>query len=70
MYLTTEIFLLHLTADHLKFAVDGQEIGRVDPPEGGFWQLGEFESRTGNVDNPWVDGTKMAPFDKEVSYIY
>jgi hypothetical protein len=51
----------------LQFAVDGEEIGKVTPPEGGFWEAGMFNSSTGTIDNPWIHGTKMAPFDKEVS---
>jgi hypothetical protein len=50
----------------LQFAVDDQEIGRITPPDGGFWEIGKFDSRNGTVDNPWIYGTKMAPFDKEV----
>jgi hypothetical protein len=51
----------------LQFAVDGEEIGKITPPEGGFWEFGKYSSSTGTVDNPWKYGTKMAPFDKEVS---
>jgi hypothetical protein len=51
----------------LQFAVDGEEIGKVTPPEGGFWELGMFNSSIGTGDNPWIYGSKMAPFDKEVS---
>lgn len=35
----------------------------VEPPEGGFWKLGGFDNSS--YDNPWIGGTKMAPFDKE-----
>jgi hypothetical protein len=53
----------------LQFAVDDVETGRISPPDGGFWEVGEFDSRNGTVDNPWIHGTKMAPFDKEVRWI-
>jgi N-acetylmuramoyl-L-alanine amidase CwlA len=53
--------------DFLKFAVDDEEIGRITPLEGGFWEVGEFNSTIGTANNPWIHGTKMAPFDKEVS---
>jgi hypothetical protein len=51
----------------LQFAVDGEEIGKITPPGGGFWEFGMFNSSIGTADNPWIYGTKMAPFDKEVS---
>ena len=40
------------------------KMGHVNPPEGGFWQLGEF---SGN--NIWSDGSKMAPFDQNFYFI-
>jgi len=43
--------------------------GQVTPPDGGFWEVGKFDSRNGTADNPWIYGTKMAPFDKEVRWI-
>ena len=43
------------------FTVDTIEIGRVFPPDGGFWELGGF---SGN--NLWSSGSKMAPFDQDV----
>ena len=49
-------------ANGMTFYVDGQQIGQVLPPSGGFWQLGGF---SGN--NIWASGSKMAPFDKPVS---
>jgi hypothetical protein len=56
-----------LLSGFLKFAIDDQEIGRITPAEGGFWEVGEFNSTIGTADNPWKYGTQMAPFDKEVS---
>ncbi|KDR21213.1 beta-1,3-glucan-binding protein-like [Zootermopsis nevadensis] len=58
-------FQLEWTADFLKFAIDDEELGRITPPEGGFWDLAEFNSTIGTADNPWKYGTKMAPFDKQ-----
>ena len=46
------------------FYLDGTLIMTVDPGTG-FWDFGDLGS-TG-YQNPWVGGTKMAPFDKEVS---
>lgn len=57
------LYQLEWTPDYLKFSVDNNEIGRVTPPAGGFWDLGELPA-TG-VENPWKSGTKMAPFDQE-----
>lgn len=45
----------------IKFFVDGHEFGDV-PVGDGFWARGDF---TG--ENIWKSGTKMAPFDEEVS---
>ena len=49
------------TDTYISFTVDGEEIGRVTPPQGGFWEYGNF---TG--DNLWENGEHMAPFDQEV----
>lgn len=51
------------TADYIKFSVDDKEIGRVVPPSGGFWQLGDLQKS--GLPNPWSNGNKMAPFDKQ-----
>ena len=36
----------------------------MTPPEGGFWELGEFDQDTWR-NNPWQGRSKMAPFDQE-----
>lgn len=57
---------MYWTSNGFQFYVDGQQIGSMVPPAGGFWQLGGFSGR-----NIWASGSKMAPFDKPVStYIY
>ncbi|XP_056629844.1 uncharacterized protein LOC130440605 [Diorhabda sublineata] len=56
-------YQLEWTTEYIKFAVDDEEIGRVTPPGGGFWELGNLAS-TG-LDNPWKRDSKMAPFDQE-----
>jgi hypothetical protein len=58
-----------LFPEYLQFAVDDEVIGRITPPDGGFWELGKFGSGNRTLDNPWIYGTKMAPFDKEVRWI-
>ena len=56
------LFGLKWTSSFIAFSVDDEEIGRVTPPGGGFWQLGALQG-----ENIWKDGSKMAPFDQEVS---
>ena len=44
------------------FELDGEEILRIDPGEGGFWELGEFWG----VNNPWENSDSyLTPFDTE-----
>ena len=31
----------------------------------GFWQFGDFTKRFPGISNPWVNGAKMAPFNKD-----
>lgn len=45
----------------VRFLLDNKTTLYV-PVENGFWERGEFEG-----ENPWESGTKMAPFDQEVS---
>ena len=56
------VFTVDWQPDHFSFELDGVEILRVDPGEGGFWELGNF----GDVNNPWIgsDG-QLVPFDTE-----
>lgn len=53
-------YRLTWTPDFIAFSVDGEETGRVTPTNEGFYKLGHL---TGP--NPFVRGTKMAPFDKD-----
>lgn len=57
------IYELLWTPDNITFSVDGEVLGAVAPTEGGFWEMGGFANST--YDNPWIGGTKMAPFDQE-----
>jgi len=52
---------MYWTSNGFKFYIDGQAIGNVTAPTGGFWQLVGF-----NGTNIWASGSKMAPFDKPV----
>ena len=48
--------------NHVEFTVDGDLTGEVYPPDGGFWEMGGFHGQ-----NLWESGTKMAPFDQDVT---
>ncbi|XP_069166427.1 beta-1,3-glucan-binding protein [Procambarus clarkii] len=52
---------LDWTRDNMKFYVDGQLQLTVDPGTN-FWDLSGLGS---SQDNPWRDGSKMAPFDQK-----
>jgi len=46
----------------MEFYIDDEFLGRVDPPAGGFWELGQpFQGP-----NIWANGSPMAPFDQNV----
>lgn len=47
-----------------KFFIDCTKIGEINPPAGGFFELGKF---TG--DNIWPSTSKMAPFDQPVVFV-
>ncbi|KAL3274997.1 hypothetical protein HHI36_019770 [Cryptolaemus montrouzieri] len=52
-------YMVEWTPDYIAFKIDDQEIGRIAPPAGGFYQFGQLSG-----DNPWGGGSKMAPFDQ------
>jgi hypothetical protein len=41
-----------------------QETGTIKA-KSGFWEKGEFEAKLPGSYNPWVGGSKIAPFDQE-----
>ncbi|GLV44855.1 Gram-negative bacteria binding protein 1 [Carabus blaptoides fortunei] len=55
-------YQMEWTPESIKFSIDGKEYGVVRPNKT-FWELGEF--KTTDKDNPWIYGTKFAPFDEE-----
>lgn len=57
------VYGVEWTPEGITFTVDGAEIGNVSPPEGGFWELGEFDQDAWR-ENPWQGRSKMAPFDQ------
>lgn len=52
--------LMRARIDGFSFSIDGNWIGNIDTGDG-YFARGQF---TG--DNPWINGGKDAPFDKEV----
>ncbi|XP_055374593.1 beta-1,3-glucan-binding protein-like isoform X2 [Condylostylus longicornis] len=55
-------YTLLWSPEYFIFSIDDQEIGRIDAGKG-FFQRGGFPN---NIDNPWIGGSKMAPFDQEL----
>lgn len=54
------------TPEKFTFLLDDSPIGEVVIPEGGFWELGQFETDYGEgMKNPWEMYAKNAPFDKD-----
>lgn len=59
------LFKLDWSEKGMKFSVDGKEIGNFSVSNGSFWDQGHFEGNDKDLENPWIQGTPMAPFDKE-----
>ncbi len=54
------------TPEAFTFSVDDEIVGTVDVPDGGFWELGQFDTEWGEgMENPWENYAKNAPFDKD-----
>ena len=53
----------------MRFLVDDEEIGSLNPPKFGFWELSPSDALDGVEINPWINGTIMAPFDQPVIII-
>ena len=49
-----------------RFYVDDVEVLHVNPGDGGFWEYGNYHNELPEENNPWIGGSKMAPFDKPV----
>ena len=58
-------YQVNWTPDFIEFSVDDESIGKILPPEGGFWELGEWHEST--MESPWrhAKNAKMAPFDQQ-----
>lgn len=46
------------------FTLDGQEMYKIEPGAGGFWEYGGL-TQDKAYNNPWLGGSHMAPFDQE-----
>jgi len=62
------IFGLQRLPNSIRFYVDGIPIGQIDPPPGGFWDIGNFDKNPGGP-NIWANGTSMTPFDYPFHFI-
>jgi hypothetical protein len=57
------IYFVICIPEYMRFGIDDEEIGRITPPAGGFYEYGNFANE--GLGNPWTSGTKMAPFDRD-----
>ncbi|KAL4223162.1 3-glucan binding protein [Mactra antiquata] len=60
------IFELIWDENHISASIDGTRVMNVEPRQT-MWEFGGLDKD--NVDNPWVGGNKMAPFDQEFFFI-
>lgn len=59
------VYKLDWSKTGINFLIDDETIGEVKVDPEGFWKLGEFEDNHREKPNPWIQGSQMAPFDKE-----
>lgn len=57
-------FSLTWSDDSISFYINQKLTMNVTANGEGFWKFGQFNNLN-NIQNPWISGTKMAPFDKE-----
>ncbi|XP_050071967.1 beta-1,3-glucan-binding protein-like [Anopheles maculipalpis] len=57
-------YQLTWTPDFIRFSVDNQVVSQIDAGTG-FWNRGNFGNIAPGTENPWIHGTRMAPFDQE-----
>uniref|UniRef100_A0A8W7Q572 GH16 domain-containing protein n=1 Tax=Anopheles coluzzii TaxID=1518534 RepID=A0A8W7Q572_ANOCL len=57
-------YQLTWTPDYIRFSVDNQVVTQIDAGTG-FWNRGNFGNIAPGTENPWIHGTRMAPFDQE-----
>uniref|UniRef100_A0A336KJ78 CSON010623 protein n=1 Tax=Culicoides sonorensis TaxID=179676 RepID=A0A336KJ78_CULSO len=57
------LYQLEWTPEYIKFSIDNKETTTIRGP---FWELGKFDERAPNTDNPWRTAkSPLAPFDQE-----
>lgn len=61
-HLKFHTFQLQWSPEALIFSLDDTPVARVF---GDFWKRGNFDEIAPGISNPWIYGTKMAPFDQE-----
>ena len=54
---------------NFRLFVDDHEVVNATPPDGGFFEFGNLTNELPGIENPWRYGSKMAPFDKDVSQL-
>lgn len=60
------IYKLDWSKTGIKFFIDDEMFGEINVEPEGFWKIGEFAKHDEeDNNNPWAEGTPMAPFDKE-----
>ena len=59
------LYRVEWLTDRIEFYVDDKLTDEVTPPAGGFFELANLKG----TDNPWLWGSRMAPFDAPVKLI-
>lgn len=59
------VFSTEWSSEGFKFFVDSKLVGQLQAPEGGLWKNAVGDATKQN--NPWISGSRMAPFDQPVS---
>jgi len=58
------IYTMEWTEDYIKTTIDGETVLNVDFTEKTMWELGGWSANS-DLQNPWVSGSRNAPFDDE-----
>lgn len=63
------VFTMEWTPDGFQASMDDTPYFNVTTPSDGYWTYGNFDSNFPNSFNPWIYGSKNAPFDKEFFFV-
>ena len=64
------LYRVEWLTDRIEFYVDDKLTDEVTPPAGGFFELAQIiRGSIKGTDNPWLRGSRMAPFDAPVKLI-